>query len=79
MTKAKKAEKKAEKKVAKFGDLSQKDAASKRKELIKDLVTARLSLDGSHIQGTGGVVGLKRDLRLLGQKIAHKSKNEAAQ
>ena len=60
-------------KQKKFADLSQRDAAAKRNELIKELVKFRVSMDPSVIQTSSGVPGLLRDLKVLGRMSAAKA------
>jgi len=50
-------------------------AAAQRKELAKDLVKFRVSLDPSTIQSGKGPVQLRRELRTLGRiAVANKKK-----
>lgn len=60
-------------KQKKFADLSSRDAAAKKNELIKELVKFRVSMDPSVIQASTGVPGLLRDLRVLGRRTAAKA------
>ena len=60
-------------KQKKFADLSPRDAAAKRNELIKELVKFRVSMDTSVVQGSSGVPGLLRDLKVLGRMSAAKA------
>lgn len=57
----------------KFAELTQKDASAKISELTKELVKFRVSLDASSLEPYGGVIGLRRDLRLLERKVAIKA------
>jgi hypothetical protein len=60
----------------KIGELSLAEALVKRKILVKDLLTFRLSLDPNGVQTEGGVPGLQRTLRLLDLRIATLKTNE---
>jgi|GEM_PF-646175 len=57
-------------KQKKFAELSAADASKKHTELAKELVKFRLSLDPSAITSSNGLVGLRRDLKILARKAA---------
>ena len=63
----------ADKKIA---ELSLADALVKRKALVKELLTFRLSLDVNGVQTEGGIAGLQRSLRKLDLRIATLKTNE---
>lgn len=67
--------KKTTKKADKFGALDAKAAVAKHKELTKELIKARLSLDPATVTAEGGLNGLNRDLKALTRTIAGLSKN----
>lgn len=52
--------------------VSAADAAARRKELAKDLVKFRVSLDPSVIQSGQGPVQLRREIRKLARVAANK-------
>jgi hypothetical protein len=55
--------------------VSGSDAAAQRKELARDLVKFRVSLDPSTIQSGKGPVQLRRELRVLNRvAVANKKK-----
>lgn len=63
-------EKAKQKKEKKFAALGSKEANAKKQELVKELLTAKLSLDHETLRARGGMAGVRRDLRLLNQRIA---------
>lgn len=76
MSAAKTTQKKETKKKAdKFGSLDAKAAIAKKKEMTKELLKARLSLDPATVTTEGGLAGLNRDLKALNRTIAGLSKN----
>lgn len=63
-------------KPKKFSELNRTDAAAKHSALTIELVKAKVSMDFESIQHLGGMVGVRRDLRLLGRKLALDLKKE---
>jgi hypothetical protein len=58
------------KKAKKFADLDLKQASVKKRELVHEIVKARLSLDATALQSMGGLEGARKELKALSQKIA---------
>jgi hypothetical protein len=56
--------------------VSAADAAARKKELAKDLVKFRVSLDPSVIQSGKGPVQLRRELRALGRVASANQKKK---
>ncbi|MEN9810402.1 MAG: hypothetical protein RLZZ488_1969 [Pseudomonadota bacterium] len=56
--------------------ISPADAAARKRELAKDLVKFRVSLDPSTIASGKGPVQLRRELRVLGRAAAANSKKK---
>lgn len=56
--------------------LSAADAAARKKELAKELVKFRVSLDPSVIQSGKGPVQLRRELRTLGRAASANQKKK---
>ena len=54
----------------KINELSLAEALLKRKVLVKDLLTFRLSLDSNGVTTEGGAPGLQRSLRQVDLRIA---------
>lgn len=67
--------KSAKKKADKFVGLDVKAAIAKHRELTKELIKSRLSLDPASVTAEGGLNGLNRDLKVLTRTIAGLSKN----
>ena len=57
-------------KQKKYAELSATDALKKHSELSKELAKFRLSLDPAVITSSNGLVGLRRDLKILARKAA---------
>lgn len=55
---------------AKISELTIEEAQIKRKALVKELLTFRLSLDPNVVTVPGGVAGLQRSLRNVDRRIA---------
>ncbi len=55
---------------SKISELSLEDAQARRRVLVKELLTFRLSLDPNGIQTEGGVAGVQRSLREVDLRIA---------
>ncbi|MBM3382305.1 MAG: hypothetical protein FJY29_07675 [Betaproteobacteria bacterium] len=56
--------------------VSAADAAARKKELAKELVKFRVSLDPSVIQSGKGPVQLRRELRTLGRAVSANQKKK---
>jgi hypothetical protein len=54
----------------KIAELGLDDAVSRRKVLVKELLTYRLSLDPNDVKTEGGPAGLRRKLREVDRRIA---------
>lgn len=65
----------SEKQKNKFNSLGQKEALAKQKEMTKELLTARLSLDPATVTAEGGLNGLRRDFKKLRRQMAAQVKN----
>lgn len=63
--------------MPKIEGLSMSEAQAKRKELVKDLLTAKLSLDPTTVSAPGGLPGLQRALRATNQRIAQLKQTRA--
>lgn len=53
-----------------ISQLSYEEACKRHQEKLSELVKFRVSMDPSVFSGKGGIVGLRREIRALGQRIA---------
>lgn len=64
------------KKENKFSNLSAAELANKQKSFLKQLVSFKVSMDPSVITETGGIHGLRKDLKAIQRQIASTSSSK---
>lgn len=57
------------KKPKKYADMNYLACRSKRDELVRELLTFKLSLDASAVKSEGGIPAVSRDLKALSRKM----------